>query len=324
MTDTWRERLAAGRVLLLDGGTGSELRRRGFVLDARSWSAAAALTDFELLRSIQSDYIAAGADVITTNTFAASRFVLDAAGLGERAAEVVERSVAAAREARDASGRDVAIAGSMSCLPPRFDPRAYPAACTESAAYRELAGRLADEGVDLIALEMLEDTEHAARACEAARATGLPVWLGVSCRLRDDGALAAFDFPETPLARVLDALLPFAPDAVNVMHSPPGAIAPALRALRARSRTVLGAYPELEGGVTGLAGARAAASGDDSMRAGTPRATGTTLSPTDIAALASYWVVAGARIVGACCGATPSHVRALRQALDVGPRSSAD
>ena len=57
-------------------------------------------------------------------------------------------------------------------------------ASSESAAYRELAERLAIEGVDLIALEMLEDTEHAARACEAARKTGLPIWLGVSCRLR--------------------------------------------------------------------------------------------------------------------------------------------
>jgi homocysteine S-methyltransferase len=315
MSGAWREKLAAGRVLLVDGGTGTELRRRGFALDARAWSAPAALTDFELLRSIQSDYIAAGADVISTNTFAATRFVLEAAGLGERAAEVVQRSVAAAREARDAIGRDVAIAGSMSCLPPRFDPRGYPDARSESAAYFELAERLATEGVDLIALEMLEDTEHAARACEAARATGLPVWLGVSCRLRDDGALVAFDFPETPLARVLNALLPFGPDVVNVMHSSPGAVAPAIRAIAARSRVVLGAYPELEGGITGFATERTTTFGGDPTRVGA-RNLRATLSPTELAALASYWIGAGARIVGGCCGATPSHVRALRAAID--------
>jgi len=314
MTDTWHDRLAAGRVLLVDGGTGSELRRRGFPLDAGAWSAPAALTHFELLRSIQSDYIAAGADVISTNTFAAARFVLEAAGLGERAAEVVRRAVAAAREARDAIGRDVAIAGSMSCLPPRFDPSGYPAARSESAAYRELADRLATEGVDLIALEMLEDTEHAVRACAAARATGLPVWLGVSCRLRDDGALVAFDFPETPLERVLDALLPFAPDAVNVMHSPPGAVAPAFRAIRARSRAALGAYPELEGGIVGFASDRAM-SGGDSAQTGA-HAARATLSPTELAELAGHWIGGGARIVGGCCGATPSHVRALRAAID--------
>jgi len=315
MSEAWREKLAAGRVLLVDGGTGTELRRRGFTLDARAWSAPAALTDFELLRSIQSDYVAAGADVISTNTFAAARFVLEAAGLDERAPEVVRRAVAAAREARDAIGRDVAIAGSMSCLPPRFDPRGYPDARTESAAYLELAEQLAVEGVDLIALEMLEDTEHAARACEAARATGLPVWVGVSCRLRDDGALVAFDFPETPLARVLNALLPFAPDAVNVMHSPPGAVAPAIRAIGARSRVVLGAYPELEGGITGFATENTATYGGGPTRAGA-RATRATLSPAELAALASYWIGAGARIVGGCCGATPSHIRALRAAID--------
>jgi S-methylmethionine-dependent homocysteine/selenocysteine methylase len=315
MSNTWRQKLAAGRVLLVDGGTGSELRRRGFALDARAWSAPAALTNFELLRSIQSDYIAAGADVISTNTFAAARFVLEAAGLGERTAEVVERAVAAAREARDASGRDVAVAGSMSCLPPRFDSRGYPDARAESAAYRELAEQLAAEGVDLIALEMLEDAEHAARACEAARATGLPVWLGVSCRLRDDGALVAFDFPETPLGRVLDAVLPFGPDAVNVMHSPPGAVAPAIRAIGARSRGVLGAYPELEGGIAGFATDGITMAGGDSMRS-LARSTRATLSPTELAAIASYWIGAGARIVGGCCGATPSHVRALRAAID--------
>ena len=321
MSDSWRDKLTAGRVLLLDGGTGSELRRRGFALDARAWSAPAALSDFDLLRSIQADYIAAGADVISTNTYAAARFVLEAAGLGDRTAEVVRRAVAAAREARYAIGRNVAIAGSMSCLPPRFDARAYPDTRSESAAYRELADRLADEGVDLIALEMLEDTEHAARACEAALATGLPVWLGLSCRLSDEGALVAFDFPDTPLGRVLDALLRFAPDAVNVMHSPPGAVAPALRAIAARSRTVLGAYPELEGGITGFATAPTATHDANSTR-GSARAARATLSPAELAASASYWIGAGARIVGGCCGATPSHVRALRTAIDSLEKSS--
>ena len=312
VSDTWRERLGAGHALLVDGGTGSELRRRGFALHADAWSAPAALTHPDLLREIHADFIAAGADVITTNTFAAAPFVLDAAGLGERAEEIAARAVAAAREARAASGRDVAIAGSLSCLPPRFDPRAYPDARAELAAYRKLAGALAAEGVDLIALEMLEDTEHAARACEAALETGLPVWLGVSCRLRKDGALVAFDFPETPLAALLDALLPFAPQAVNVMHSPPDVIAPVLAALGARWPGVRGAYPELEGGVTGAA-SRAAESAAPRLAT---RGEGALVSPTELASLARGWLATGARIVGGCCGATPAHVRALRDVLE--------
>src|SRR5690606_38524036 len=148
----------------------------------------------------------------------------------------VRRNVAAAREARDASGRrDVAIAGSVSCLPPRFDVRAYPPADRESAAYRELAELLAEAGVDLIALEMLQDATHGARACAAVRDVGLPFWLGVS--VRTDFAtneLVAYDFPERPFASFVDALLEFSPSVVNVMRTPPAAVTPALAELRTR------------------------------------------------------------------------------------------
>jgi len=145
---------------------------------------------------------------------------------------------------------------------------------------------------------MLEDAEHAARACAAVRATGLPFWVGVTCRLRADGALAAFDFPGTKLSAVLDALLPFEPDAVNVMHSPPSAIVPALHAVHAAGwRGIIGAYPTLE---------------EEDLAGGGAERT----APEALAKAARDWVAAGARIVGGCCGTTPEHVRALRAALD--------
>src|SRR5262249_5608878 len=103
---------------------------------------------------------------------------------------------------------------------------------------------------------------------------------------------------------------------INVMHSPPGAVAPAIRAIGARSHGVLGAYPELEGGITGFATERAEPAEADSMPPPGARTKRATLSPTELAAFASYWIGAGARIVGGCCGATPSHVRALRAAID--------
>src|SRR5687768_13471301 len=126
MATGWRETLSTGGTLLLDGGMGSELRRRGMELDPATWSALAPLTHYDLLRAIHADYIAAGADVVTTSTFATTRFVLDAAGRARDFAAVNERAVSAAREARDECGREVAIAGSISCLPPRFDVHAYP------------------------------------------------------------------------------------------------------------------------------------------------------------------------------------------------------
>jgi S-methylmethionine-dependent homocysteine/selenocysteine methylase len=286
----WQDALARGNTLILDGGTGTELRRRGMTLSGVSWSALASVTHFELLRTIHADYIAAGADVITTNTFATTRFVLEAAGHRDDFAVVNTRAVAAAREARDASGREVAIAGSISCLPPRFDVRAYPDENTERAAYLELAETLAEAGVDLLVLEMLQETLHAPLACEAARAVGLPVWLGVSCRLGAGGTLVGFDFPLVALAECLDAVLTFMPGAVNVMHSPMAAIEPALREVRARWPGPLGAYPEI---------------GDGAQHA--PHL----VSPSGLAAQAFGWLASGAQIIGGCCGTTPEHVRAL-------------
>jgi homocysteine S-methyltransferase len=178
----------------------------------------------------------------------------------------------------------------MSCLPPRFDVHAYPDERAEAAAYRELAETLAEAGVDFLALEMMQETRHAPLACAAARAVGLPYWLGVSCRLGAGGALVAFDFPLVPLAACLDALLPFEPAAVAVMHSPVAAVLPALAAVRERCRGPLGAYPEI---------------GD-----GDPAAP-CSVSPADFAAHARAWHAAGARILGGCCGTTPDHVRAL-------------
>jgi homocysteine S-methyltransferase len=285
----WQDTLARGGTLLLDGGTGSELRRRGMTLGDAAWSALASLSHYELLRTIHADFIAAGADVITTNTFATTRFVLEAAGHRDEFAPINGRAVTAAREARDASGRDVAIAGSISCLPPRFDVHAYPNERTERAAYLELAETLAEAGVDLLALEMLQETHHAPLACEAARAVGLPVWIGVSCRLGAGGTLVGFDFPLVPFTECLDALLPFAPAVVNVMHSPVSAIEPALREVRARWAGTLGAYPEI---------------GDGS-------ATTHSIDAEQLAEHARGWMTTGARVIGGCCGTTPEHVRAL-------------
>jgi homocysteine S-methyltransferase len=286
---SWLDKLHASGVLLIDGGTGTELRRRGAPWGDATWSGLAGHARHDLLVQVHCDYIAAGAEVIRTNTFGTTRFVLEAAGCGAEFAAINHSALAAAKEARKRSGVDVAIAGAISCLPPRFDPGAYPEPAKERAAYAELAEILAAEGADLIALEMLQDTEHAAWACAAARATGLPFWLGVSCRLAADGkSLVAFDYPDLRLEHVLDALLAYQPTVVNIMHSPPSAITPALELLHERWRGFVGVYPEID---------------SDGPKAA--------LAPRAFASLADKWIGLGARLVGGCCGTTPEHIRTL-------------
>ena len=297
MDSSWNEKLDAGDILIIDGGTGSELQRRGVAMDAHAWSGAAALAHEGVLRAIHEDYIRAGADVITANTFGTARFVLAAAGLNDRFEQINRAAMRAAREAREAVGRPVAIAGSLSCLPPRLDPAAYPDPQTESDAYRELAELLATEGADLIALEMMEDTVHAPMAMAAAVETGLPVWLGVSTRLSESGGgLVGFDFPDTPLAGPLNALIPMRPAVVNIMHTPPESVGPALDELGRHWDGPSGAYPEL---------------GD--FAAPDWRFT-RQLTPAEFVACAVGWVRQGARLLGGCCGTLPEHIRALKGA----------
>jgi homocysteine S-methyltransferase len=291
---SWLEKLRTGSVVLLDGGTGSELRRRHAPWGDATWSGLAGDARPDLLVDVHSDYIRSGAEIVTANTFGTVRFVLESAGSADRFEAINGAAVAAARSARVRSGIDVAVAGSMSCLPPSFDPRAYPAPAVEAAAYRELAELLARSGVDLLALEMLQDTRHATRACAAARASGLPFMIGVSCRVEAPGArLVAFDYPATTLPAILDALLEFEPIAVNVMHSPVDAVAAAIAAIRERWSGPIGVYPEID----------------------SSEVPGRAVGPAEFAALGLQWVDLGAQLVGGCCGTGPDHIAALRDAL---------
>jgi S-methylmethionine-dependent homocysteine/selenocysteine methylase len=287
MPDTWLQKLETRQVVLLDGGTGSELRRRGARLDDTAWSGLAAREHPALLRDIHRDYIDAGADVITANTFAGARFLFEAAGAGARWADTNRRAVEIARSVRDglAPGR-VGVAGSMSNLPPRFDTGAYPAPAGELADYQALAALIADAGADLIVLEMIQDVAHGARALEAAAATGLPVWLGMSVRRHPrHGGLVGFDLEQQRFEHVLVELLAWRPAVVNVMHSTLDAVEPAIDVVRRHWHGPIGVYPELPA-----------------------------ISAAEFVAQALRWAHAGVRVIGGCCGSTPAHIAALREA----------
>ncbi len=286
-------------MLVIDGGMGTELERRGVPMDEVVWSGAAVLSHPEIVRTVHEDYIRAGADLIITNTFGSTRQMLAGAGLGAQVEQVHRRAVALAQDARAATDDRVGIAGSLSPSPPGFDRRAYPPPAEELAAYRESAQLLAEGGVDLIGLEMLEDTTHAPLAMRAALETGLPVWIGVSCRRVNDRIVRFSESAaEVPLADILDILVPMRPDVVTVMHSEIDAIPNAMELVQARWTGPVGVYPE-SGYFT------------------KPNWNFVdVISPEDLAREAGGWIAAGARIVGGCCGTGPDHIRALRLAVD--------
>jgi methionine synthase I (cobalamin-dependent) len=271
---------------------GSELEARGAPMDHEAWCGLANLEAPELVRAIHDDYVRAGADVIIANTFPTNRPALEAAGYGDRFEEANRAAVAAALAARDAADRPVTVAGSMSIWGPHEEARIEDAPPPSDVldVYREQARLLADAGVDLIVLEMFDTRWTAAR--QAARETGLPVWLGVWGRLGPDGGL------ETPGGRSLDEDLPGligdGADAVLVMHSPLDAVAPALEAVTRHWDGPRGAYPH-------------------AGHFERPNWVFKDVAPSVLADEAEQWVRDGATLVGGCCGTGPQHIRALRE-----------
>jgi S-methylmethionine-dependent homocysteine/selenocysteine methylase len=298
MRRDWNETLDARDVLLIDGGMGTELQRRGVPMDEVAWSGAAVFTNPDAVRETHEDYIRAGSRVITTNTFGSTRQMLEPAGYGDQVEAVHRNAVKLAKEARDNVGEEsVAIAGSISTEPPSFDRNAFLSPEKELAAYREAAALLAEAGVDLIALEMINETAHAARAMQAALETELPVWLGVGCKKREDGKIVSFDHDDLEFARVLDALIPLRPTVVNIMHSEIRAVPEAIELVRERWPGPIGVYPE---------------SGHFTQ----PHWNFVdVISPADLVTEALGWVVAGARLLGGCCGTSPEHIKALKAAM---------
>ncbi len=282
----------------MDGATGTELQRRGVPMDKIAWSGAAVLSHPDAVRETHEDYIRAGSRVITTNTFGSTRQMLEPAGYGDQVEAILRGAVKLAREARDnVAEQGVAVAGSISTEPPGFDRDAYLSPDKELEAYLEAAGLLADAGVDLIALEMINETNHASCAMQAAFETKLPVWLGGGCKKREDGKIVSFDHTNLEFATVLDALIPLGPTVVNIMHSEIRAIPEAIELVRQRWSGPIGVYPE-SGYFT------------------KPNWNFVdVIPPVDLVSEALGWVTAGVRLLGGCCGTSPEHIKALQAAM---------
>ena len=301
------ERLESNEILLLDGGVSTEIRRRGVALDENVWSGLTTKTHPDQVREVHEDYIAAGAQIITANTYSTARHVLESINLGHESKLLNFKSVQLAREARDNAAReDVYIAGSMSSMTPFTSHREVAIGEHVESSYRELAEVLAEAGVDLIIAEMMRDIENASMVIKAAVSTGLPVWIGYSAMMDDNGVdvrslrwknrddtTSAHDFGE-----MVDTLKPLGGQAAGVMHTRVEDTAPALAVLREHWDGPMLAYAE-----TG--------------KLKLPEwLLAEVISPPDYAAVVEGWIKDyGVRIVGGCCGTGPEHIRELHGML---------
>ncbi len=302
------ERLNNKEILLLDGGVSTEIRRRGVALDKNVWSGLTTKTNPDEVRQVHADYIQAGAQIITANTYSTARHVLESINLGQESKLLNFKSVQLAQQARDeVAQEEVFIAGSMSSMPPLTSHREVAVDGQIESSYQELAEGLADAGVDLIIAEMMRDIENASIVIKAAVSTGLPVFIGFSAMMAENGVdvrslrwknaddtTSAHDFGE-----MVETLKPLGGEAAGIMHTRVEDIGPALEVLRQHWSGPLLAYAET--GKLVLPDWRYQE----------------VSSPEDYAAEIEGWIQHyGVQIVGGCCGTGPEHIRVLRQLLD--------
>ncbi len=177
--------LPAG-VVLMDGGMGQELRRRGLTGGPPGlWSANALLQSPATVLEVHRDYIRAGARIITTNTYSTKRPRLDDAGVGDRFEALNRLAGELACQARDEQGGDVLIAGSLAPLYGSYRPDLVRPFAETLPLYREQAELLAPY-VDLFLCETMSCAAEARAAACGAASTGKPVWVAWTLDDRGD------------------------------------------------------------------------------------------------------------------------------------------
>ena len=299
MYDHIARKLATGGIIIIDGGTGTDLQRRGAAMSGDTWCADANLTHPAIVREVHTDYIRAGAEIIIANTFATSALLFNALGRDRDLIEIDRAAVALAKEA--AADRLVAVAGSVSTMRPVIagsdrtsKQREWPEKDAR-ALFRRKVDTLVHCGVDLLMMEMMRDTDYSVWATEAAIATGLPVWVGISARKNKDGVLTGFGREDMLLDDVARALAAVRPAVVSIMHTSPGDTDEAIAVVRKYWKGPLGAYPE---------------SGYFRM----PEWTFVDIiPPEELVDMARVWRACGVSIFGGCCGLGPEHIEALHK-----------
>ena len=301
------ERLEAGQKLLLDGGTGSELQRRGVDVSKRTadgsigaWSATANVDAPDAVRAVHEDYLRVGADIITTNSFWSNRTRLARLGQADRMEEYTRVSVELARAAVDESGFDAYVAGSMAPPTGRRSPGNMAVSSDDLAGeFRDQAAVLAEAGSDFILLEYVSTVEEATTLVSAAAETGLPVFHGLkhfdaagTMASNEDAVDAVHAIEGLPVAAVLD------------MCSPPEEITAVFPRVREAFEGPIGAYANI-----GYWGDSKAPS--DATRQWHRIDVGEN-SPDRYAEYARGWLAEGAQIIGGCCASGPEHIAALR------------
>ena len=292
------------KITLLDGGTGTELRAIGVEVPSHTtsiWSAKALIDAPDAVVEVHRDYIAAGADVITVNNYAVTPALLAREGLEQRLEELTTLAADLAQRARDESGRDVLIAGSLPPLETSYRADLVGEDEAILADYRRIAAALGSR-VEILLCETMASAREAVAAATAAAATDREFWVSWTLQGSRPGHLPSGE----TVPDAYKAVQHLGANAYLVNCCGANFVTGVMGTLRSLTDLPVGGYANAADAIPSTDTAVAAA--DE-----TPRRA---LDAEGYAGAVSAWLDAGATIVGGCCSTRPAHIARLRRLLD--------
>ncbi|MGB1234421.1 MAG: homocysteine S-methyltransferase family protein [Planktomarina sp.] len=284
-------------MIILDGGLGQELVKRSGRATGL-WSTQALLDAPELVRAVHDDYFAAGADVVTTDTYSVLPDRLESHNIGDALERLAQVACQLCVDARDAHGAG-RVAGSLGPLGFSYQPDLAPPAARAAEIYAMLA-QLHAPYVDLHILETMASIDQAKGGLMGASITGKPVWVSLSVDDTDGTKLRSGE----ALVDILPVLEEFAPQVVSINCSKPEAVSAGLPTLVGHGWQV-GAYAN---GFTSIdAGFNKIGVTVDMLSARKD------LGPAEYLEFAKVWAASGADVIGGCCEVGPDHIRMLAE-----------
>ncbi|MDQ6787741.1 MAG: bifunctional homocysteine S-methyltransferase/methylenetetrahydrofolate reductase [Acidobacteriota bacterium] len=284
----FRELLDTDSIYVFDGAIGTRFYDKGVYIN-RSYDELN-LVSPDLVREVHDEYIKAGADVIETNTFGATRHKLQQYGLENKLREI---NIAGARLARGAAGEDVFVAGAIGPLDLRIEPYGPTSFDEAKEMFAEQVSALLEGGVDLFLLETFSDLSEIEQAIRAIKELcDLPIIAQMT--IQTDGKTVFGAIPEVFTA----SLDEWGADVIGLNCGVgPTHILTALEKMRLVTTKKLSAQPN----------------------AGLPRdVQGRQFymcSPEYMSKFAKRFIKAGASFVGGCCGTTPKHIKLIADSV---------
>jgi S-methylmethionine-dependent homocysteine/selenocysteine methylase len=304
MSDTPELLMPEGRPALLDGGMGRELRNRGVPILDTIWSANALLVAKDTVLQVHKDYIAAGADIITTNTYGIIRSELKKEGIEDKFVELNRLAGKLAITASRSSEEGVAVAASLPPLRGSYRPDLVGKFDELVPLYREQA-EILEPYCDLFICETMSSGEEARAAATAAAEFGRPVWVSFTLLEDKSGKLRSGESIAEAAAKLKD--LPVSGILANC--TAPESIDAAMPEL-AKLGKVAGGYANTfqEVPKDWVMDGKKPTDGLLKLRED--------LDPEHYAVHAKAWLAAGAQVIGGCCGTGPAHIARLKQLIE--------